>query len=309
MKKKTEQTLVRPGRTGFTLIELLVVIAIIAILAALLLPALAQAKLKATMATCLSNEKQLGLAFTMYANENNDRIVNAGGFSEAGATKYDADGYWALPNTVNADPFFNSTANPTPWFNSTVALNIVQSSLKTNNLLYQYAPSVGLYHCPGDVRFNLPVVLSQTPVKWAYDSYSKTDNVGGENKNGPSYVKLSQIRRPSDTFAFLEDADSRGYNVGTFVVLVQVASSTISFQDPFAMYHGNVTTICFSDGHAESHKWLNPYLVLYGKQASLGTYTWNGYDMSTPTLPNLPSTLADPDVNYIYNHFLFPANP
>jgi prepilin-type N-terminal cleavage/methylation domain-containing protein len=66
----------RRARTGFTLIELLVVIAIIAILAALLLPALARAKQKGQQSVCLSNLKQIGLAFTMYLNDHEDRFAD-----------------------------------------------------------------------------------------------------------------------------------------------------------------------------------------------------------------------------------------
>src|SRR5437773_8936270 len=59
---------------AFTLIELLVVIAIIAILAAILFPVFAQARAKARQAACLSNEKQIGTAIMMYAQDYDERL-------------------------------------------------------------------------------------------------------------------------------------------------------------------------------------------------------------------------------------------
>src|SRR5689334_8577607 len=67
----------RAGKDGFTLIELLVVIAIIAILAAMILPALASARNKAWRVQCTSQLRQLGLGFTMFATDHEERLPPA----------------------------------------------------------------------------------------------------------------------------------------------------------------------------------------------------------------------------------------
>jgi len=101
-------------KSGFTLIELLVVIAIIAILAAILFPVFAQAREKARQITCLSNEKQIGLAILMYSEDYDENYV----FSEAwswptqATQQYGENAAWTLLIEPYLKTGFDSGTNP-----------------------------------------------------------------------------------------------------------------------------------------------------------------------------------------------------
>ena len=276
------------------MIELLVVIAIIAILAAMLLPVLSRAKLKATQAACLSNQKQLGLALVMFAGDNDDAIV-----PYSNGSTWSGDGFWNLP-AFTSDIAFSAKICT---MNSDNAELYIQGLLRTNNPLYPFAGNPAVYHCPGDVRYRLPVKPAPT-VGWAYDSYAKTQNIAGDPQNnywglGSCYQKLGDIRFSSLTFAFMETADWRGFNDGTWQQNWKnagAANQSFTWGDPPAMYHGDVSTAAFCDGHAESHKWTDGAIVAAGKRAANGS-----------AVPSFSGPTSGADYDYVYQGYRYPA--
>jgi prepilin-type N-terminal cleavage/methylation domain-containing protein len=243
-----------PSKRGFTLIELLVVIVIIAILAALLLPALGHAKQKALGIACMSNHRQLTMAWTMYTDDNDGRLLYA---SRHPAYPQLNPYSWILGD-LDFDP-----ANSANWDPNL--------DIKISPLWPYCGESTAIWKCPADRSAVVangtrrPRVRSMSMNIWVGGFAGRDGNLSGGNDHvyggglWKVYLHMADFDEPGPAGIFLlldmrEDSIDWG-NFAPDMTGWPDHPEQAGFYDLPGSYHHLAGGFSFVDGHAEIKRW------------------------------------------------------
>ena len=225
-------------RKAFTLVELLVVIAIIALLMAILMPVLERAREQGLRAVCLNNLRQLVLAWNLYADENDGKIVRGD------IREHDNEHPDEIP-WVEKD-----------WPQRDFTDDQIIEAIKAG-ALYHYTKNMKLYRCPNALVHE-------------YRTYSIVDSMNADNYNGGPMLKhRTEIRKPTDRIVFIENSGATP--VGGWSIYYQRPA----WRDEPPNRHGDGGTLGFADGHSEYWKCKDPLTPTFNE---FNTGIWKAID-------------------------------
>jgi prepilin-type N-terminal cleavage/methylation domain-containing protein/prepilin-type processing-associated H-X9-DG protein len=209
---------------GFTLLELLTVVAVIAILAGLLLPATSRAKQSAHTAACLSNVRQLQMAWQMYAEDSSGACVPNSSRRVGGIYRGYPD-TWAGENNAALDDDDERLR-----LGLFVRLRLIEST--------------AIFRCPAD--------RSKAGNRSRTRSYSLDAHLSGHtNAVGIPFYRLDEVANPSDTLVFMDELET---TIDDGHMLIARAPDTRWSNMP-ADRHGRGAVLSFADGHCEHWRW------------------------------------------------------
>jgi len=241
------------------LIELLVVIAIIAILMAILMPALNRVKEQGKRAGCLANLRQLQLAWGMYADENDDRLVNGEAYGGG-------DGTAPIPTSGihQGEQWWTGDDVGDFWNGINLSQPLQERAIKVG-ALYPYCKSVKLYRCPTGVRGEMRTYTITDAMNGLRRDGTYSGNVGKRVDRTVLWVKRRaeiSVPGPANRIVFLDEGRITPDSYATHYMNER-------WWDPPFVRHGDGTNVSFADGHADYWKYMGSKTLETGKLAAV----------------------------------------
>ena len=257
---------------AFTLIELLVVIAIIAILLAILMPALNRVKEQGKRAACLSNLKQLQLTWGMYADENDDKIVNGEAYNGGdGMAPVPSSGLHAGERWWTGDDVGDF------WAGINLAEEVQKRAIRAG-ALFPYCKNETLYRCPTGARGEFRTYTITDAMNGLRRDGTYSGNVGARNGRTVLWVKKRaeiSVPGPAQRIVFLDEGRITPDSYATHYLNER-------WWDPPFVRHGDGTNVSFADGHADYWKYVGAKTLETGKLAAVSGLNANPLHQMQP---------------------------